>query len=231
MQVNNTSYARQSSYNPPAPYPPSRTPPRTPYTRTQSAPEPPTPTPTTAAPATPAPHIFAPSTPIRTPARNPWPTPSPTPAGNQLVALAQQAIAANQPPEATDEGQRQYTTAYNSWMTKYGGDKRPDFGTDHFPLTPGSSPMGSGECFQCGHTGHMGRDCVSTNKIPQQEATWRARVNGAVNPRRTRFAESPGLLPVFQIGDEDLEIDPAVYDTTELRFADDWQGNAQGSRY
>ncbi|KZP10637.1 hypothetical protein FIBSPDRAFT_962943 [Athelia psychrophila] len=237
MQIQGSSFARPAAYTQTSLYSSPRTTNRTPYARMQSAPEPTTPSPaapTTAAtaPSTPTQRSFAPSTPARTPARNAWPlTPSPTPISSQLVALAQQAVEANPPPDTTEEGRRQYNTACANWINKYGADRRPDFNTDHFPLTPGSSPLGSGECFNCGLTGHMGRDCASTTKIPAQESIWRARVNGAVNPRRARFAESPGTLPVFQIDAEDIEVDPEVYDTSELRFAEDNQGNVPGSRY
>jgi hypothetical protein len=53
---------------------------------------------------------------------------------------------------------------------------------------------------------------------------------GIVCPKRNRFMESPGLLPVFQINVEEVEIDLAVYDMSVLELRDtESQGNNQGS--
>ena len=152
-------------------------------------------------------------------------------AGGGWANLAQQAMAQNHPFPDTEKGKRDYTTAMVGWYAKY-GESRADWSTGHVPLTPGSSPLSSNECFTCGVAGHMRPDCPTANSpIPTVEANWRARIMGIVRPKRNRFAESPGSLPVFKIDAEEVEVDPEVYDTSVLEFKDSSsQGNGQGSR-
>jgi hypothetical protein len=151
---------------------------------------------------------------------------TPLASGNAgFVTLAQQAMANNQPFPNTEEGRRKYTAAVARWLQKY-GNVRPDWGTDHFPLTPGTSPLGSAECYLCGKAGHRRDNCPPTSiPIPDNEANLRARINGLVRGR-VRFAESPGALPVFIIDAEEVAIDTNVYDTSSLQFRDEEnQGN------
>ena len=145
--------------------------------------------------------------------------------------LAQQAIMHNHPFPNTENGKREYAAAMVSWYAKY-GDGKADWSTEHVPLLPGSSPLGSNECFTCGVAGHMRPDCPTPNNpIPIVKANWRARIMGIVRPKRGRFMESLGSLPIFQIDAEEVEIDPTVYDTSVLEFRDlDSQGKGQGSR-
>ena len=156
-----------------------RTPYCTPYHRYLPATEPQTPSPparqTTTIPSTPT----APSKPTTPRAQGNLPTPfTPTPfaarsnAGNAFAApqtpappfatgksgfegLAQQAIANNSPYPNTDEGRRLYTTALATWKRIHGENTTPDWSTGHFPLSPGTAPLGSSECFRCGMLGHM----------------------------------------------------------------------------
>lgn len=44
-------------------------------------------------------------------------------------------------------------------------------------LTPGTSPVASGECFGCGHTGHPGAACTANRRIPDAERAWRQKAN------------------------------------------------------
>jgi hypothetical protein len=151
--------------------------------------------------------------------------------GSGYVKLAQQSINDNRPYNDTEDGRQKYQTALASWTQKYGGIQA-DWNTGHIPLTPGSSPLGSNECYTCGRAGHRRDECTWTGKpIPDVEANWRARINGLVRPRRARFTESPGAVPVFLVDADEVEIDPDVYDTTGLEFTDyEDQGNGQGSR-
>ncbi|KAF7974760.1 hypothetical protein HWV62_11353 [Athelia sp. TMB] len=237
------SYNRQpSSYVSPALATP-RTPYRSSYTRTQSTPaQPAAPTLTVTntahtAPSTPLPQANAPSTPVRqAPPHMPsWgpPTPSPTDQRATLAQLAQQAVTKTKAYPPSAEGQRQYQEALALWERTFPG-RRPGFNTGLYPLKPGTAALASGECFRCGCTGHMRNNCQSTSEISQAEASWRARVNGAINPPRARF-EDADTLPVFQIlriDGEDIEVDTSVYDTRDMQFADEEnQGNEQGSRY
>jgi hypothetical protein len=142
-----------------------------------------------------------------------------------FVTLAQQAMANNQHFPNTEEGRRKYTTAVARWLEKH-RNTRPDWGTDHSPLTPGTLPLGLAECYLCGKAGHRRDNCPPTSiPIPDNEANLRAHINGLVRGR-VRFAESPGALPVFIIDAEDVTIDTNVYDTSSLQFRDEEnQGN------
>ena len=152
-----------------------------------------------------------------------------TDCGGRYTKLAQQAVKDNIPYPDTDEGHQNYQTAITIWTQKY-GSSQPDWSTGHFPLTPGSSPLGSNECYGCGKAGHRSDECGTPKRIPDIEAKWRSRINGLIR-RRTRFAESPGAVPVFKIDADDVRIDPDVYDTTGLEFTSyEEAGNGQGSR-
>jgi hypothetical protein len=221
------------------------TPYRTPYQRSQPVEpqEPPTPKPTAAPnipPSTPNPRANTPidslgGSTLRATTGNPrFPATPASPSANRgsgYVKLAQQAASDNIPYPNTDDGLQKYQTAITAWMLKYGA-AAPDWNTDHFPLTPGTSPLGSNECYNCGIAGHRGDECTSNgNPIPKLEATWRSRINGLLRSRRSRFAESSGSVLVFLIDSDRVEVDPGVYDTTELEFTEyEDQGNGQGSR-
>lgn len=225
------SYNRQpSSYSSPAQMA-LRTPYRGSYVRAQSTPSQPS------APSTPAQQTNAPATPLRqAPPHMPhWepPTPSPTDQRATLAQLAQQAVMKTKAYLQLAEGQRQYQEALALWERTFPG-RRPGFNMGLYPLKPGTAALASGECFRCGCTGHMRSNCQSTSEISQAEASWRARVNGTINPPRARFEEADSL-PVFQIlciDGEDIEVDTSVYNTRDMQFADEEnQGNEQGSRY
>ena len=122
--------------------------------------------------------IFGPTT-TRAPSERPrLPTPaSPRAnAGDQLANLARQAAENNTPFPNTAEGHCNYETAFAQWCLKYGS--KAEWSTDHLPLTPGSGPLGSGECYDCGK-GHPRPNCPTPfTLIPDIEANWRARING-----------------------------------------------------
>jgi hypothetical protein len=232
-------------YNPPTTnY--QRTPYRTPFHRYQPAAEPQTPSPPTQQTTTTPANLNAPTTPSAPRARNMLPTPyTPTPfasrsnADNALTpaqapatpfatgklgyeGLAQQSITNNRPYPNTDEGRRLYIAAMAAWKRTY-GDNAPDWSTGHLPLSPGTAPLGSSECFRCGMLGHMRPTCenLGHTEIPKIESDWRARINGIIRSRRTR-----DTLPMFIIDSEEVTIDTSVYDTSVFEFADqENQGN------
>ena len=71
-----------------------------------------------------------------------------------------------------------------------------------YPLRPGTSPVGSGECFTCGITGHMGRrdgsTCAGNRALHPNEQTWRAICSRIL--RQTRNAANINLVMVDDYG-------------------------------
>ncbi|KAJ7107740.1 hypothetical protein C8R44DRAFT_885146 [Mycena epipterygia] len=70
-------------------------------------------------------------------------------------------------------GIRCYTTDMTAWMSQNGNTTSPDYTT--FPLSPGTAPPGSRECFRCGiltNPPHFGqRACIAQNghEVPVRE--------------------------------------------------------------
>ena len=155
-------------------------------------------------------------------------TPSATTKGG-FMALADQAIEKNIPYLNTEEGLRKYNMAITAWRLCYGQDTDANWDTDHLPLSPGTSPLGSSECYRCGISGHNRSQCDQHGhlEIPTQEGNFRAKINGVIRSRR-----SNDTLPMFIIDSEEVIVDMTVFDTTALEFGDTGeQGNDSGSRY
>ena len=74
----------------------------------------------------------------------------------------------------TPEGEAAYLDQLRTWR-RINGDNQVTKATG-FPLRPGGAQPGSGECYNCGKTGHRRIDCqtMGTKKIPSLEATFRA---------------------------------------------------------
>ena len=74
----------------------------------------------------------------------------------------------------TPEGEAAYLNQLRTWR-QINGDTNASK-TTGFPLRPGGAPPASGECYNCGRTGHRRIDCQTTGakKIPQLEANFRA---------------------------------------------------------
>ena len=143
--------------------------------------------------------------------------------------LALQAVDNNVPRYTRDaQGFVEYDRDKRAWEIGNGGAGREvTWASKPIPLTPGSSPLGSSECYGCGIAGHRRDLCQETEHfIPKDEADWRARINGTlVAANRARRFASQALdsdtLPVFLINGEEVRIDPTVYDTSSMAFLDE----------
>ncbi|KAJ7902982.1 hypothetical protein B0H13DRAFT_2335418 [Mycena leptocephala] len=93
-------------------------------------------------------------------------------------------------------------TAYNQqiavYTQKYGSSKPSE--DRPYPLSPGTTAVGSGERHKCGLIGHYSADCTTANNllIPDVEARWRQIVQSI----RTRAAcSAPAATAVNIVAD------------------------------
>ena len=77
----------------------------------------------------------------------------------------------------TEAGRQAHRAQQADWVKTHGPGTFVTESTP-YPLRPGTLPVGSGECFTCGFTGHMGRrdgsTCGGNRALHPHEQTWRA---------------------------------------------------------
>ncbi|KIJ45537.1 hypothetical protein M422DRAFT_46600 [Sphaerobolus stellatus SS14] len=135
----------------------------------------------------------------------------------------------------TQDGWQHHTAAVARWNEKWGvmtqpAPERP------YPLSPGTSPIGTRECFQCGRRTeppHSAREnrCIHPH-VNQVEKAYRAQYQFGLNT--TGYQQPPGTpspalrqtAPVHHVG----TIEEVAEEYTEYynQFGDD-QGNEEGS--
>jgi hypothetical protein len=83
-------------------------------------------------------------------------------------------------------GHQRYSADMTAWMSQNGNAPAPDYTT--FPLSPGTAPAGSKECFRCGKLTippHFGRSqCMAQNgqEVPVWEQNLRNMVGAIIHP-------------------------------------------------
>jgi hypothetical protein len=65
-----------------------------------------------------------------------------------------------------------YNIQIVQWNTEYAGQQVSEIRP--YPLSPGTTPVASGECWKCGMLGHMGPSCENPTPIPGFESRWRS---------------------------------------------------------
>ncbi|KAJ3742279.1 hypothetical protein EV360DRAFT_25463, partial [Lentinula raphanica] len=120
-----------------------------------------------------------------------WPFHLATLSEDQPVAtLARNANLLPHHPD-TVKGQRAYREQLASWARQWGREAVIDF-QKPVPLTPGTAPICSGECYNCGMRGHQGRSCTATGAqaLGPREREWRV-LCGRHLPRALPMADRP----------------------------------------
>ena len=115
--------------------------------------------------------------------------------------MALTVVAVNKPYEKTLEGQQKYHEAMIKWDAQFRPTTDPMWGTWHFPLTLGTAPLGSGECFRCGMVGYRRPACPVMNEgeeILGREGNWCVKVHRAIYTSNTTN-DTNDMLPVFLI--------------------------------
>jgi hypothetical protein len=72
----------------------------------------------------------------------------------------------------TPAGRALYNAQIIQWNTEHAGQQVSEMRP--YPLSPGTAPVASGECWKCGMLGHMGPSCESPTPVPGLEGRWRS---------------------------------------------------------
>lgn len=103
-----------------------------------------------------------------------------------------------QPPPNTPAGHAEYKTQIAAWNTAHAGtmpnESRP------YPLTPGTCPVASRDCWNCGMQGHSGSACPETERVPELEFQWRRKatmIKRGASPREhnINYVANPFTMP------------------------------------
>jgi hypothetical protein len=101
----------------------------------------------------------------------------------------------------TEAGRQAHQAQQAEWLRTHGLNAAISESTP-YPLRPGTYPVGSGECFTCGFTGHMGRrdgsTCGGNRALHPHEQTWRA-ISARIL-RQTRTTANVHLVMVDDYG-------------------------------
>jgi hypothetical protein len=114
--------------------------------------------------------------------RPPQPRP---PATEEQKAKIRERIAAWLVQPNSQQGFEAYAEQIRQWRRLYGDDARASENTG-FPLTPGTAPPCSGECYNCGLVGHDRRNCTATEALNARERAWRSICGSVLGHAGTR---------------------------------------------
>ncbi|KAF5367849.1 hypothetical protein D9615_010567 [Tricholomella constricta] len=112
---------------------------------------------------------------------------------------------------------------YNGQITKWHADNgtRGPNETRPYPLSPGSSPVASDECWKCGQVGHVGPSCTQAS-VPNLEMRWRMI---ATSIKKGALAEAP---QVNLVADDRQWLSKEEYDASVITAYLAQQGKADG---
>ena len=92
------------------------------------------------------------------------------PAHERLADVLSKALTMH---PRTAEGMALYNAQIALWQATHGQSGRGPNETRPYPLTPGTVPVASGECWKCGHRTHHPGPC-SSSPVPALETKWRS---------------------------------------------------------
>jgi len=124
----------------------------------------------------------------------------------------------------TPAGKIAYEAQVAQWLVQNGD--RPVNEMRPYPLSPGTSPVASGKCWKCRHTGHLGPGCPSPDHVPVIEQKWRSIVATI-----SRHAGGTVVTAAVNLMTENgTYIDQAEYDARIIAdYLATVQENAEGS--
>jgi hypothetical protein len=132
--------------------------------------------------------------------------PRPPPTQADRTALLGRLSKYPQHPD-TEAGRQAHQAQQAEWVKTHGIGAFVTESTP-YPLRPGTLPVGSGECFTCGFTGHMGRrdgsTCGGNRALHSREQTWRAICSRIL--RETRTVASIQMVEVDDYGNTWQEV-------------------------
>ncbi|KAF9543848.1 hypothetical protein CPC08DRAFT_770162 [Agrocybe pediades] len=102
-----------------------------------------------------------------------------------------------------------------------------------YPLSPGTAPVMSGECWKCGMVGHRSSECSATAKVPLLEEKWRS-IAASIKRRAGEASVVGGDVAVNWVDAAGnwTQVDRADYDDFVIsRYLEEQQnqGNGEGS--
>ena len=135
-------------------------------------------------------------------AGNPSQSSNPRPPATQADRTALLACIQKYPHHPdTEAGRRAHQAQQAEWAKTHGLGTYVTESTP-YPLRPGTLPVGSGRCFTCGFTGHMGRrdssTCGGNRALHPHEQIWQAVCSRIL--RQTRSAANIQLIMVDDYG-------------------------------
>jgi len=92
------------------------------------------------------------------------------------------------------------------------------------PLSPGTNPVASGECWRCGMLGHMGNNCDNPAQTPMLEQRWRS-----IAATIKRNCPTPVTGNINDVGDDRQWSTKEEYDQHVIENFLASQGKGQGS--
>jgi hypothetical protein len=117
---------------------------------------------------------------------NPYRIPQPRPpATEEQKAKVREHIATWLVQPNLQQGFETYTEQIHQWRRRYGDNARASEDTG-FPLTPGTAPPCSGECYNCGMVGHDRRNCTTAEPLNARERAWRSICGNVLGHAGTR---------------------------------------------